>query len=223
MRSKNNEAGEKSVILVPGDRLDKVPRSHRDLITPRIREVFADPIGHFGRVAEVCPFPQMGAWLRSLLAQGEWYLALHRGDPEHWTSVGFGWYSDTVRSAEITPSAGVAPMALPSALQRYYSLVDAVHWMGFGCAGGLEGAGGPTALTTFPLSYHGAKINPAETFVFGCSPGGDMLIYTEDGHGGWVCHENGKVHLLGTIEDMINWVYAELNSDRCPDFDYSWA
>jgi hypothetical protein len=50
-----------------------------------------------------------------------------------------------------------------------------------------------------------------------------MLIYTEDGRGGWLCHENGKIHLLGTIEDTILWVYGELLANRCPDFDYSWA
>ena len=50
-----------------------------------------------------------------------------------------------------------------------------------------------------------------------------MLVYTKDGRGGWCCHENGKVHLLGTIEDTINWVYGELLAGRCPDFDYSWA
>jgi hypothetical protein len=29
--------------------------------------------------------------------------------------------------------------------------------------------------------------------------------------------------LLGTIDDTINWVYAELLAGRCPDFDYDWA
>jgi hypothetical protein len=223
MEAEANEGGGTTITLVSGDRLDKVPKTHQELLTPAIREVFSDPIGHFRRVADKCPFPQMAAWLNALLADGEWYLALHRGDPKEWESVGFGWFSDAVRSAEITPSIGEDTAGLPAMLRRYYSLVDRVQWMPFGCAGGLEGAAGHTPMTTFPLEYHGATIDPANTFAFGWSPGGDILIYTDDGRGGWACHENGKVYLLGTIEDTINWVYAELLGDRCPDFNYDWA
>ena len=124
---------------------------------------------------------------------------------------------------EIAPARGAVPAGLPPALRRYYSLVDRVSWMPFGCAGGLEGAGDHTPLTDFDYTYHGADIDPARTFVLGSSPGGDMLIYTEDGRGGWLCHENGKIHPLGTVVDTIEWVYSELQADRCPDFDYSWA
>src|SRR5438105_5318923 len=47
LKSFKNEAGGKSWVLVEGDSLDKVPKSHRDIITPHVREVFADPAGHF--------------------------------------------------------------------------------------------------------------------------------------------------------------------------------
>lgn len=57
MRIEENEGGGESVILVAGDDLAQVPESHRDLITPRIREVFADPAAHFTRIADECPFP----------------------------------------------------------------------------------------------------------------------------------------------------------------------
>lgn len=68
--------------------------------------------------------------------------------------------------------------------------------MPFGCAGGLDGISDPTPLTNFYDTYHGAEIDPSRTFAFGSSPGGDMLIYTEDDRGGWLCHENGKILLL---------------------------
>lgn len=226
MRSEKNEAGGKSVVLYPGDDLKKVPKSHRMLLTPQLREAFHDPHSYFLRVAERCPFPSMAAWLRAVIADGVWELDLHRAGPSipvEWTEAGIVWWSDDVRSAEITPARESVRADLPPALRQYYALVDRVSWMPFGCAGGLAGGGDHEPLTTFDYTYHGADIDPARTFVMGWSPGGDMLIYTADGRGGWFCHENGKIHLLGTIEDTIEWVYSELQADRCPDFDYGWA
>ena len=67
-----------------------------------------------------------------------------------------------------------------------------------------------------------AGVNPSKTFAFGFSFCGDSLIYTEGDKAGWLCHENGRIHLLGTIEDTIKWVYKQLLADRCPEFDYDW-
>lgn len=223
MEIEENEGGGTSVLLFPGDRLDKVPSSHQKLITSRVRQVFADPVGHFNRLADECPFSQMATWLRALLAEKSWYLALHRGALEEMKSVGFGWSSEKVRGAEISPSIEAATADRPEALRRYYALVDRVQWMPFCCSGGLDGASSEISLAAFSFPYHGAKVDPDEAFVFGSSPCGDMIIYTLDGRGGWACHENGKIHLLGTIEDTINWVFAELIANRCPEFDYNWA
>jgi len=222
MLVEKNEAGGKSVFLSAGDSLAKIPKTHRDLLTPRIQEVFADPEEHFRRVADACPFSKMAAWLRALMSEGAWVLALHRGKPATWTEAGFLWFSESVYGAEITPAKEEIPSTIPSVLRKYYSLVDGVRWMDFGSAGGLNGCGEHTPLTEFShYKFHGADIDPAKAFIFGWSPCGDMLIYTTDDRGGWVCHENGKVHLLGTIKDTIQWVYAELLANRCPEFDYS--
>jgi hypothetical protein len=35
-------------------------------------------------------------------------------------------------------------------------------------------------------------------------------------------HEDGQIHLLGSVLDTIDWVYGELLADRCPDFNDSW-
>ncbi len=61
------------------------------------------------------------------------------------------------------------------------------------------------------------------TFIFGWSLCGNMLIYTTSGRAGWLCHENGRIHLLGTIKDTIQWVYGELLANRCPEFDSNWG
>jgi hypothetical protein len=221
MQVEENEGGGKSVILEAGDSLDKVPKSHRDLITPQLRETFSDPPSYFRQIADECSFPAMAAWLRILIEEENWELVLHRGDPEEWTSAGIRWWSEKVRSAEITPACAVVPPGLPPTLGRYYSLVDEVSWMPFGCAGGLDGSSSHTPLTDFCFEYQGAEIDPAKTFVLGWSPCGDMLIYTDDGRGGWLAHETAEIQLLGTIEETIEWVYLELQADRCPDFDYN--
>jgi hypothetical protein len=222
MLVEKNEGGGKSVFLTAGDRLTKVPKSHRELLIPCIQEAFADPSAHFLRVAKICPFPQMAKWLKALVAGGTWMLGLHRGDQPGWTQAGFLWFSDEVRSAEISPSIGEPLPNQPTTLQRYYSLVDCVSWMPFGCAGGLEGCRGHPPLTEFYYDLHAASIDPNKTFAFGFSPNGDTLIYTEDDRAGWLCHENGRIHLLGSVKDTIQWVYKELLADRCPEFDYGW-
>lgn len=222
MRSEENEGGGTSVILNLGDALEKVPRSHQALITPAIREAFRDPLAYFGRIADRCPFPNMKAWLEALVAGGLWDLALHQGSPREYTDAGFRWWPEGVACAEITPPSGQVPPGLPATLRTYYSLVDKVGWMPFGCAGGLGGAGGHGTIAPFYLENSGLDVDPSQVHAFGSSLGGDMLIYTHDDRGGWLCHENGRVHLLGTVAETIDWVYAELLADRAPDFDYRW-
>lgn len=224
MLIEDNEGGGSSVFVFAGDGLGEVPESHRGLITPGLRKAFVDPPAYFRRIAETCPFPNMAAWLRALLGEGAWALGLHRSFRPEWSAAGYCWWSDHVRSAEIAPPGGRTPRGLPAALKGYYSLVDRVSWMPFGGGGGLSGRAGHDPLAAFDPMYHGrgAGLDPKKTFVFGGSSGGDMLIYTKDGRGGWLCHENGKIHILGTIEEAIDWVYAELLADRSPDFDYGW-
>lgn len=224
MRTEENEAGGKTIVVYPGDDLEKIPRSHRDLLTAPLREVFeTGPRDYFQRVADRCPFASMQAWLRALTDEDVWDLAFHRAGPEipvEWTEAGFRWWTDAVTSAEITPARQPLREDLPPALLRYYALVDRVSWMPFGCAGGLEGAGPHEAVANFGYACRGADLDPSRSFVFGTNSGGDMLICTEDGRGGWLCHENGNIRLLGTIEEMIDWIYAELCAGRCPEYDY---
>jgi hypothetical protein len=222
MEIDDNDGGGQSVLLVEGDTLDEVPDSHRDLITSSIREVFADPPAHFRRIARDCPFPQMAAWLRTVVEENDWHLALHRGDPTEWTAAGFVWNSSKLHGAEITPSSGTPPATLPETLRRYYSLVDAIRWMSFGYAGGLDGVAENEPVSTFGASYIGTELLTSRAFVFGWALCGDMLIYTHDNRGGWRSHESGQLHLLGTIEETIEWVFTELLADRRPDTDYTW-
>ncbi len=217
-----NDAPGTSVTLVAGDDLAKVPKSHRKLLSPLLRDIFRDPPGHFQRIAQACPFATMAKWLRAVLKNGGWKLELHRGHVPEWTSVGFLLYGPKVRAATITPSPGPPPATLPAALQSLYSLVDQVSWMRFAYSGGLYDAQTRREQPVFAVDNPGRMPQPTSVYAFGSSPCGDELVYTEDGRGGWRGHESGTVHFLGTIEETINWVFAELCADRCPDWSDNW-
>ena len=214
-----NEAGGQTVILTGGDELSQVPRSHRRLITASIREAFADTGTYFRSTSDRCPFPQMAKWLRAVLAEGRWELQLNRGWGKH-ASAGFYWRSEEVRGAMIAPPCGRVTTAYPDDLCRYYSLVDAVIWTGFGVAGGLRGVGKHPPLRAYRLDCHGAEVDLKKTFIWGQSLPGDMLIYTADGRGGWLNHGSHQIHLLGTIADPIDWVFSELLAGRRPEWDH---
>ncbi len=91
------------------------------------------------------------------------------------------------------------------------------NWLPFGRSGGLFGHADRLPLADYYHEDDGATIDTSRSFVFGASQGGDKLIYAEDGRGGWLCVGDGTIHLLGSIEDTINWVYAELLAGRLPE------
>jgi hypothetical protein len=223
MEVEEEEFGGTLVVLRAGGRLSAVPRSHRRLVTPAVAAWFADPPGACRAVAAETPAPRMAAWFRAAADAADWRLELHRASHGE-TRAGYWLAAPGVRGAEVgPPAAGPDLGRLPAALAAFYRLVGFVDWMGFGAAGGIDGPAGHTPLSAFRYEYRGAAIDPAGTFVFGWGPAGDMLVYTADGRGGWVCHENGHVHLLGTVTDTVDWVFGELLADRCPDFDYKWT
>jgi hypothetical protein len=219
----DEEFGGTCVTLVAGDRLKAVPRSHRRLVTPEIEAWWADPMAEVRRVGDRAASPRMAEWFHAMAERGTWRLRLHRAD-HGGTQAGYDLSCPNLRRAEVGPPQPRARFdQLPDDLAAFYRLVGFMDWMGFGAAGGFGSASGHIPLSAFGFAYHGAVIDPAETFAFGWAPGGDMLIYASDGRGGWLCHENGKIHLLGSVLDTIDWVFGELLADRCPDFDYSWA
>ncbi len=218
MEISEEEFGGTRVRLWAGDNLRSVPPSHRGLITPEIEAWWADPVRALRDVGQRAVTSNMGEWFRRMADHGSWCLDLHRA----WhggTRAGYSLVCPGIRGAEVgPPAARPAVQDLPPGLPDYYRLVGHVDWMGFGAAGGLDGPDGHAPLTAFAFDYRGAEVELARTFIFGGSPCGDMLIYTADGRGGWLGHENGKIRLLGSVLDTINWVYGELLASRCPDF-----
>lgn len=212
-----NDAGGTTVWLGRYDSLDDVPESHQKLITAPIRNAFPEPEKFLKKAARYAPVPAMKKYLNALLERNSWILNLHQGVPEEWTSAGYSWYSETVPCAEIGPPRE-DPAKFPSkTLQNYYRRIDYIDWMGFAYAGGLAGAGQHGRLTNFDYRYHGDPCDPENTFVFGWSFCGDMLVYTGDDRGGWLWHENGQIHFIGSVADTLEWVFSELLAYRRPE------
>lgn len=222
MQIDQNIADGETVLLNENESLDVVPVSHLHLLTPALREAFADPRKHFLALAERCPFPNMATWLRLVATEGGWLLHLALGDPEieGWALAGFTW-AHAEAMAAIIRIPDHSPPDLPQDLWRYYSLVDAVQWQDFGYGGGMYGAHSHTPLTSY-AHYAEGKPDADRIRIWGGSLGGDMLIYSLDNRGGWLCHETGEIHWMGTIADTINWVFGEMLEGREPDFNYDW-
>jgi hypothetical protein len=214
----DEELGGTRVVLRQGDSLRSVPRSHRRLVTAEIEAWWTDPVRVVRGIADRAVTPNMGQWFRRMADNGSWCLELHKSTHGA-MGAGYGLSCPGIRGAEVAPPpAKPVVKHLPAGLLDYYRLVGRVHWMGFGAAGGLDGLDGHMPLTAFGFNYHGADVELASTFAFGCSLCGDMIVCTADGRGGWLCHENGEIRLLGSVLYTVDWVYGELLADRCPDF-----
>jgi hypothetical protein len=225
MRFDEWAASGQTLVLDPGDDLDRIPRSHRKVVTAAVRAAFTDPAGYLTQVANRCPFDRMARWLVRLAAEGRWTLCLHRGPPEAPGSVAaFDWRAEGFRGAVIGLPDGSSWPKYPPALCEYYGLVGPVHWTRLTQSGGLKGAEDHLRLDIYASfdNYKGDPIDPERTFVWGGSFCGDYLLYTDDGHAAYICLDDGYVHLLGTIPQAIDWVYGQLLADRWPDFDHGW-
>jgi hypothetical protein len=225
MRSFQNQGGGTTVELTSADQLDAVPASHLDMLSEDLRAAFANPSSYLVEASKRCKIQAMKNWLVALATDGNWRLLLHEGGfYERTTLAAFYWQGRTVVSAMISlPPKSLSPR-MPEGFRHYYSLVDVVHWDSFGCAGGLLGSQQHIPFATF----HGPRpkrkgFDPKKCVVWGNSASGDMLIHNDDGKSAICSHENGKVQLLGSIEEALDWVFQQLLDNKAPEFDYAKA
>ncbi len=227
-----NQACGTTVELGRHDDLDSVPESHRDMITPSVRQVFEDPPTWFRQLAARSTILPLSQWLETLVDDGHWRLLLHEGYMYermtlvafYWQSRTVYWQSRTVQSAMISLAREALSPRIPQGFRHYYSLVDKVHWEMFGCSGGLLGSQDQIPLAAFSMPRPKRKgFDSKKCVVWGNSACGDMLIYNEAGKAAFLSHENSKVQSLGTIEEAIGWVFQQLLENRTPEFDYSRA
>jgi hypothetical protein len=223
MRVFQNQGGGTTIELSAGDDLAKVPESHKDIVTPEIRTVFADPAAHFRKIATLCEIPSLAGWLSKLTETGRWWLVLHEGgfyDRE--TTAGFYWRSSAVTSAMISlPQPTLSPR-MPDGFRHCYSLVDIVHWAEFGFSGGILGSQQHIPLAAFQVHRPKKKgFDPKKCVVWANSSCWDLLVHNDAGRCAFVSHESGRTHELGKVEQALEWVFAQLLDNRRPEFPYS--
>lgn len=57
--------------------------------------------------------------------------------------------------------------------------------------------------------------------MFGNSSCGDVIVCKLSGDAGYLSHDNGASCVIGSITEMLDWVFGELIQCRTPEFDYA--
>jgi hypothetical protein len=219
MLKRPNDCGGTTLILADGDNLDVVPDSHRDIVTEAIRDAFVDPSSHFRQIAARTPLRNLRDYLAAFVEQGKWMLILADTYMMERATIGaFQWFHPSMYGCmfALATSGPVDPRFAP-----LYSDIELAHWGSIGHAGGIL-----PSHEHIPLSVYGApSTNPTfpvdSSTVFATSPCGDMMIYNAHGDAGYLSHESGASYVVGTIPEMLDWMFGQLMQDQLPEFDYS--
>lgn len=220
MNQLDNQGGGTTLFLEPGDSLDSVPESHRDIITNEIRDAFTDPHQYFLSIASRATIQRFRDYVTKLATHGQWHLVLADTYMMERKTVGaFLWTAEGVRRAMIAPGpATFDPRNCHPDFASLYSLVRLVHWEKVAFSGGLLPPSRHRLLQAG--DYPESKIFPTEsTTVFGNTSCGDLLVHDTQGTAGLFSHENGSAQVLGTITESLEWVFGGLLSGREPNLD----
>ncbi|MCU0719473.1 MAG: hypothetical protein MUC83_07200 [Pirellula sp.] len=219
MLERPNYCGGATLILAEGDDLDDVPDSHRDLVTAAIRNAFVDPASHFRQVADRTSLRNLRDYLAALVDQGKWSLLLAETFMmKRETIAGFQWHHPSMHSCMFAPATTFPVNTL---FETFYNDVALAHWGAVGNSGGIF-----PACEHIPLSLYGVpSTNPVfpvgSSTIFATSPCGDMMIYNTQGDAGYLSHETGMSYVMGSVPEMLDWVFGQLMQGRLPEFDYS--
>jgi hypothetical protein len=222
MQAKTNDGGGKTLILTAGDSLSDVPQSHRDIITPEIRDAYKNPPEYFREIARQSQLKNFSSWLNDLIQRGSWSLRLADIYMMERDTVGaFRWSAPGIYGAMIEPGA------LPEVQQRNpgfsdpFSWIRMVHWDDVAHAGGLWGTGSEWFEYDSEAESDASDFPLVDSTGFGRTSCGDQFIYTKDGQAGFFSHEVSRAYSLGTIRDALEWIFGELHAGHEPAFDYS--
>ncbi len=221
MKNAQNDAGGVTYTLTEGDRLDDVPPSHREIITPDIQEAFPDPRAYFARIAKVSMQRNFSAWLGKMVEKGHWSLVLANANPMFGECVvAFQWSLSGVWGAMVEPGA-IPRNECHADFGQISSYVRLIQWGDVGWAGGLWGIGTGCPLSNYNYPSECPGFPSATSEVFANTEGGDQFVHTPEGDVGFISHEICKAYRIGTIGETLDWIFGELLEGREPDFDYS--
>ena len=121
-------------------------------------------------------------------------------------------YAVQVETSSQSITFGAADIKLNSAMVLTHSRVESAKNLLINATDGSDAV----ALTKEDARYIVgssaaifADIDFDETFIWGDSPCGNMLIWTSDGRAGWYNLGSHDIEILGSIGDTINWVFTE--------------
>lgn len=222
MQSETNMGGGTTLILTVGDSFSDVPESHRDIITPEIRDAFQNAPEYFRQIASQSELKNFAAWLNTLIQRGTWSLRLADTYMMKRDTVGaFRWSAPGIYGAMIEPGALHDIAERDVEFSDPFSWIRMVYWSDVAFAGGLLSTGShwfeyDTEAESDPFDFP-----LAECTAFGSTSCGDQFIYNKDGEAGFFSHEISRAYRLGTIRESLDWIFGELLAGREPQFDYS--
>jgi hypothetical protein len=217
METTDNEGGGKTVTLVKGDDLAKVPKTHRHLVSAGVTAAFEDVPAYLRSLSRKCPFPAMAGWLKTMADDGTWSLKLAQGFSTDYCLAGFDFQHETIRTALLAPARDSPLPPLPKALAKFYQLADQVCRGGFGVGGGIVPPSNHGVIGSDGHDSRGDVVDLDVTVAWGSTGCGDMLVYTPDGRAGWFNHESHEVVLRGKIPDVIDEVFSTMLAGETPE------
>lgn len=223
MKRRDNPGCGITIVLTPGDSLDDVPESHCDIVTDEIREAFEDPVAFFLEVARNTSLPHLSQWLRVVALQGSWSLLIADTYMTQRATVGgFRWSAEDVSSAIIVlGSVRVDQLICHHQFAALYSSIRLVLWDDIGCGGGIYGPDSHFPLDIYGLNSKSKQFPESSSVVFGSTACGDALLHNAKGEAGLLSHETGEAYAIGSISEVLDWVFIEFLAGRWPEFDYN--
>jgi hypothetical protein len=219
MKERPNQGGGTTFVLAEGDSLDLVPASHREIITNEIRDAFENPRQYFQEIAKRTDIDAFKQFLTKVTSAGEWRLILADTFMMRRETVGaYYWSGPGLYGVMIEPGATeFEPTDCDPRFAPLYSLVRLVQWGEVACGGFLRSPGEQMSLDEYGEFPKSELFAAGKSTVFGSTECGDILVHDQHGLAGMMSHESGRVWRLGTIEDALEWVFAELLAGRPPE------
>ncbi|MEO1618431.1 MAG: hypothetical protein AAFV88_21440 [Planctomycetota bacterium] len=219
MLKRANQGGGETLALSEGDDLADVPESHLDCVTDSVREAFRDPVAYFAAVADQVVIPNLQRYLERFIAEGRWSLLLAETFMmDRATVAAFQW----IHPEQYYCMFGVQDSDCgDQRFATFYSQLAMAHWDSIACAGGIVSYHQQISVAMYGMPSTNPSFPAESTMVFGHSSCGDAMVCNASGKAGFLSHENGASYVIGSFEEMLDWIFGELLHMRTPEFDYS--
>jgi hypothetical protein len=217
MMKRPNDGGGTTLMLAEGDDINALPDSHRDVLNDHIREAFRDPAAFFSNVANRTTIPNLSRYLKAFVEQGRCTLLLaDTYMPSRKTIGAFQWFHPEQHACMFSPTVEPCSDLRFAPLYKDFAMI---HWDLIGFAGGIFSYHNHTTVAHYGAASSDPVFPENSTIVFGNTVGGDMMICSPSGQSGFLSHETGASYVIGTVPEMLDWVFGQLILNQAPKFD----